>query len=141
MTFLSTEPRSRLVRHAPSPRLPLRLHRPCAPCCAVGDFVDEGSAYSFEVGTPGAGGVPATLTVIPPPDRRTPMRTSLVVGDREVPQSESLGTAEADREAGEGPILPVGVAAAAAGGGGAASSGGSSGAPSLVRQGSFKIKS
>jgi len=67
------------------------------------------------------------------------MRTSLVVGGREVPQSESLGTAEADGEA-EGPILPAGApaaAAAAAGGGGS----GGSGAPSLVRQGSFKIKS
>ena len=66
------------------------------------------------------------------------MRTSLVVGGREVPQSESLGTAEADGEA-EGPILPAGAPAAAAAA--AAAGGGGSGAPSLIRQGSFKIKS
>ena len=107
----------------------------------MGDFVDGGSAYSFEVGTPGAGGVPATLTVIPPPDRRTPMRTSLSVAGREVPQSESLGSAEADSAAGgDAGALPVSPKAA---GGGAAGSGaayGVTGAPSLVRHGSFKIK-
>lgn len=107
---------------------------------AVGDFVDCGSAYSFEVGTPGAGGVPATLTIIPPPDRRTAMRTSLTVAGREVPQSESLGSPEADSAAGgDAAALPVSPKAAA-GGGGSGAAYGVSGAPSLVRQGSFKIK-
>ena len=94
----------------------------------VGDFVEVGSAYSFEVGPAGAGGVPATLTIIPPPDRRSTITTTLVVADREVPQSESLGSAEADSSAGTIGDLTAGSRAAAS-------------APSLVRQGSFKIKS
>ena len=97
----------------------------------MGDFVDEGSAYAFEVGTPGAGAAPATLTIIPPSDRRTPMRTALVVSGREVPQSESLSSAEDSLVAGSVAVLSPRSAAPG--------SGGSS--PSLVRQGSFKIKS
>jgi hypothetical protein len=102
---------------------------------AVGDFVDAGSAYSFDVGTAGAGAVAATLTVIPPPDRRTALRATLVCDGREVSQSESLGSAEADRIAAAEGGLPIsGIGSTAAGR--------PEGHPgSFVKHGSFRIKS
>lgn len=102
---------------------------------SVGDFVDAGSAYSFDVGTAGAGAVAATLTVIPPPDRRTALRATLVCDGREVSQSESLGSAEADRIAAAEGGLPIsGIGSTAAGR--------PEGHPgSFVKHGSFRIKS
>jgi hypothetical protein len=114
---------------------PLRSLAPTLLHCAVGDFVDAGSAYSFEVGTAGAGAVSATLTIIPPPDRKTALRATLICDGKEISQSESLGSAEADRIAAAEGGLPI------AGLGGAAGSGRPDGLPgSFVRQGSFKIK-
>lgn len=66
---------------------------------ATGDFLDEGSCYHFSLPV-AAEGAPATITVLPSADRRTKrLRTTLVVNEVEIPQSELLGEEESDAAA------------------------------------------
>jgi len=106
---------------------------------AVGDFVEEGSAYSFELPTTHAA---CTIAVIPRVGERGKrfITTTLTVDGTEVPQSELLGTEDAGGTAG-GAGAGAGSSAATASGKAVVTSTGVRFVPSVAGGGYSPMKS